>query len=60
MQNTLGQPATRLVSNIGNMATVHGGRAEVLHADTLSAMESVLLLGSFLTLAASLVSLAAL
>jgi len=60
MQISQGQPATRLVSNTGNMATVHGGREEVLHADTLSATESALLLGSFLTLAASLVSLAAL
>ncbi len=35
-------------------------RTQVMHADTLSAVESALLLGSFLTLAASLASLAAL
>lgn len=35
-------------------------QAQVMHADTLSAFESALLLGSFLTLAASLASLAAL
>lgn len=35
-------------------------RTQVMHADTLSAFESALLLGSFLTLAASLASLAAL
>lgn len=73
MRNTQGHQATHLVSRSGtfifdrkimnretrNTAPM-ASRAQVMHADTLSAFESALLLGSFLTLAASLASLAAL
>lgn len=60
MQNYKDQRTTRLVSASGNMASPSVSRTEVMHADSLSAVESALLLGSFLTLAASLASLAAL
>jgi hypothetical protein len=60
MQNSQDQHRTRLVSVSGNMASPSANRTEVMHADSLSAVESALLLGSFLTLAASLASLAAL
>ena len=60
MQISQGQPTTRLVATPGAMVSPGASRSEAMHADQLSAVESALLLGSFLTLAASLASLAAL
>ncbi len=50
------------ITPLGTLPSGGRGQAGVqaVHADTLSAVESALLLGSFLTLAASLASLAAL
>lgn len=59
-QISLDNRANRLIVRSGNVASPNVGREEVMHADRLSAVESALLLGSFLTLAASLASLAAL